>query len=40
MNISNPDTVIVYAWLDGQYVPAGKLRMSGGLSEFWYGELI
>ncbi len=33
-----PDTVIVYAWLDGQYVPAGKLRMSGGLSEFWYGE--
>ena len=38
MKVSNPDELIVYAWLAGCYVPAGKLRMSGRLAEFWYGD--
>ena len=38
MKTSNPDILIVYAWLAGRYVPAGKLRMSGRLAEFWYGD--
>lgn len=38
MKTTNPDTLIVFAWLAGRYVPAGKLRMTGRLAEFWYGE--
>lgn len=38
MKVSNSDMLIVYAWLAGSYVPAGKLRMSARLAEFWYGD--
>lgn len=34
----DPNILIVHAWLNGRYVPAGKLRMTGRLSEFWYGD--
>ncbi len=34
----SPSSLIVYAWLAGHYLPAGKLRMKGRLAEFWYGE--
>ncbi|MFV2060559.1 MAG: type II toxin-antitoxin system HipA family toxin [Gammaproteobacteria bacterium] len=37
MNTLNTNTVVVHAWLNGAYVPAGKLRLSGQQFEFWYG---
>ncbi len=38
MKISNRNTLVVFAWLTDSYVPAGKLRISGRLAEFWYGD--
>ena len=38
MKTPSPNTLIVFAWLVDRYVPAGKLRMSGRLAEFWYGD--
>lgn len=38
MSETNPDSLIVHAWLNEAYVPAGKLCVSGRVAEFWYGE--
>ena len=38
MKVPNLNTLVVFAWLTDRYVPAGKLRMSGRLAEFWYGD--
>ena len=38
MKVPNLNTLVVFAWIADRYVPAGKLRMSGRLAEFWYGD--
>jgi len=38
MKRSDANILVVFAWLAGRYVPAGKLRMSGRQAEFWYGD--
>ena len=37
MSLPDTDMLIVHAWFNGQYVPAGKLRIIGRSVEFWYG---
>ncbi len=38
MENQDQDTCLVHAWLDGDYIPAGKLRLTAGQAEFWYGN--
>ena len=38
MKMPDLKTLVVFAWLSGRYVPAGKLRMYGRQAEFWYGD--
>ncbi|VAW71087.1 hypothetical protein MNBD_GAMMA10-2827 [hydrothermal vent metagenome] len=38
MVLLDTDMLIVHAWFNGQYVPAGKLRIIGRSAEFWYGD--
>lgn len=38
MTSNDDNSIFVHAWLDGRYVPAGKLMQTSRGYEFWYGN--